>query len=75
MTAEALESGADRTTSDEFMAADRQATGTTQLLAFLDGQPAGCGSLSVVGAAGARTGWLGAAATVPWAVDTASRPL
>lgn len=65
MIAEALATGVDRTTSDEFMTADRQATGTTQMLALLDGQPVGCGSLSVVRTAGARTGWLGAAATVP----------
>ena len=65
MTAEALVSGADRTASDEFMAADRRAASITQLLALIDGQPVGCGSLSVVGAADARTGWLGAAATVP----------
>ncbi|MGJ7450392.1 GNAT family N-acetyltransferase [Aquipuribacter sp. MA13-6] len=65
MIAEALAAGADRTTSDEFMDADRGATGTTQLLALLDGQPVGCGSLSVVGSTGRRTGWLGAAATIP----------
>lgn len=67
MISEALATGADRTTSDEFMAADRQVTGTTQLLALLDGRPVGCGSLSLVGETGARTGWLGAAATVPTA--------
>lgn len=49
-----------RTASDEFMAADRVSEGTTQLLALLDGEPVGCGSLTVVG----RTGWVGAAATV-----------
>lgn len=65
MAAEALVTGADRTASDEFMAADRRTDGTTQLLALIDGQPVGCGSLSVVGAAHARMGWLGAAATVP----------
>lgn len=65
MIAEALAAGADRGTSDEFMAADRHAPGTTQLVALLEGQPVGCGSLSVVGIAGARTGWLGAAATLP----------
>ena len=65
MTAEAVAGGADRTTSDEFMGADREAAGSTQLLALIDGQPVGCGSLSVVGAVGARTGWLGAAATIP----------
>ena len=65
MTAEALAAGADRATSDEFMTADRQAVGTTQLLALLCDQPVGCGSLSVVDAADARTGWLGAAATIP----------
>ncbi|WP_380167830.1 GNAT family N-acetyltransferase [Jannaschia sp. R86511] len=67
MAAEALGRGAGRTASDEFMAADRRANGTTQLLALLDGEPVGCGSLSVVAAGGYRTGWLGAAATVPQA--------
>ena len=42
MIAGALDAGAERTTSDEFMTADRQATGTTQLLALLDGHPAHC---------------------------------
>ena len=67
MVEEVLGAGSDRTTSDEFMAADFNATGTTQLLALLDGQPVGCGSLTVVGAAAERTGWLGAAATIPTA--------
>jgi GNAT superfamily N-acetyltransferase len=52
---------ADRTTGEEFMRADRACEGTTQLLARLDGTPVGCGSLTLVG----RTGWLGAAATIP----------
>lgn len=65
MVAEALADGADRATSDEFMAADRAATGTTQLLAFLDGRPVGCGSLSVIRIGGQMKGWLGAAATIP----------
>lgn len=65
LTAEASVTDTDRTASDEFMAADRRADGTTQLLALIDGQPVGCGSLSVLGAADTRTGWLGAAATIP----------
>ncbi|MFC3690476.1 GNAT family N-acetyltransferase [Aquipuribacter hungaricus] len=65
MVAEALADGGDRSTSDEFMAADRVCRGTTQLLALLDGRPVGCGSLTVVEDEGTTTGWLGAAATVP----------
>lgn len=65
MVAEALAAGSDRGTSDEFMAADRVARGTTQLLALLEGRPVGCGSLSVMRTAAGTTGWLGAAATVP----------
>lgn len=65
MAEELLSTGADRTTSDEFMTADFAAGATTQLLALLDGQPVGCGSLTVVGTAAERTGWLGAAATIP----------
>jgi GNAT superfamily N-acetyltransferase len=65
MAAEILAAGADRTVSDEFMAADRAASGTSQLLALLAGRPVGCGSLSVVDAGGVLTGWLGAAATIP----------
>jgi len=67
MAADAVEAGEDRSTSDEFMAADRATEGTTQLLAMLAGRPVGCGSLTVVGTVGRRTGWLGAAATVPQA--------
>lgn len=55
------EQGDDRAVGEEFMRADRLCEGTTQLLAVLDGRPVGCGSLTLVG----RTGWLGAAATVP----------
>lgn len=58
MTAEHVDG---RTVGEEFMRADRLCEGTTQLLALLDGRPVGCGSLTLVG----RTGWLGAAATVP----------
>ncbi len=65
MVAEFVAAGGDRVTSDEFMAADRTATGTTQLVAVLDGRPVGCGSLTVVQTGAGRTGWLGAAATVP----------
>ena len=65
MVDEARGTGADRTASDEFMAADLHAPGTTQLLALIDGQPVGCASLWVVDADGGRTGWLGAAATIP----------
>ncbi|MFC5379919.1 GNAT family N-acetyltransferase [Aquipuribacter nitratireducens] len=65
MVDETLRAGGDRTTSDEFMAADFSSPGATQLLATLDGEPVGCGSLWVVEDAGTRTGWLGAAATVP----------
>lgn len=65
MVDEARGTGADRTTSDEFMTADFHALGTTQFLALVDGQPVGCGSLCVVDVDGARTGWLGAAATIP----------
>jgi GNAT superfamily N-acetyltransferase len=65
MVAEHLAGGGERAVSDEFMAADRVAAGTTQLLALLDGRPVGCGSLTVVRDGGLATGWLGAAATVP----------
>lgn len=65
MVDETRGTGDDRTTSDEFMAADLHAPGTTQFLALVDGQPVGCASLWVVDADGVRTGWLGAAATIP----------
>lgn len=65
MAADVLGQGGDRAASDEFMAADRVAPGTTQLLALVDGRPVGCGSLTVVRTGDDTTGWLGAAATVP----------
>lgn len=42
MVDEALAYVADRTTGDEFLPADRVATGCAQLLAFLDGRLVGC---------------------------------
>ena len=50
-----------RAVSDEFARAVNETPGSSQFLAIVDGQPAGCGSLHVVGA----VGWLGAAATMP----------
>ncbi len=54
-------------TSDAFMIADNATRGTAQFLALLDGQPVGCGSLTLVENSDGLTGWLGAAATVPLA--------
>lgn len=65
MVDEALAYVADRTTGDEFLPADRVATGCAQLLAFLDGRLVGCGSLSVIRIGGQVTGGLGADDTVP----------
>lgn len=52
-------------TSDAFMVADNATRGTAQFLALRDGQPVGCGSLTIVETSDGLTGWLGAAATVP----------
>jgi GNAT superfamily N-acetyltransferase len=50
-----------RRVSDEFARGRLSHDGSTTLLAFVDGQPAGCGSLEIDDA----VGWVGGAATTP----------
>ncbi len=55
-----LSSTADRAISDEFATARYAMAEGTNFVAFVDGQPAGCGSLEITGG----VGWVGGAATV-----------
>lgn len=50
-----------RASSDEFATAAHRAAGSHDFLAFVEGEPAACGSLQVIG----EVGWLGGAATRP----------
>lgn len=56
-----IDDPAARAVSDEFVRAAHSMPGSTDYLATIDGEPAGCGSLHRV----AGVGWVGAAATVP----------